>query len=135
MLETCHGNWLVATATTLAHFQNATPQIHMPLHVQVLDTVLEKDLAGHVGMTIMTILLHTNAIIHGVILLVMSIVLLCMGTLHYMATAVQKMRLIQMVEFYVLVAVVQVQRSTANLVADHVPQDLHVAGFFQMMCV
>ena len=34
---------------------------------------------------------------------------------------------------YVLAVVVQLLRSFANLVADHVPQDLHVVEFFQMM--
>jgi len=53
----------------------------------------------------------------------------------HLAIAVRKTQIIQMAEFYVLVAVVQVLRETANLAADHVPQDLHVAGFFRMMCV
>ena len=133
MLETCHGNWLVANATTLAPFQNATPQIHMLYHVRDLDTVLEKDLAEHAFMTIMTILLDTNASHHGVMILLPALVSITIRV--YMAIAVRKMKLIQMADRYVLVAVVQVLLGLAYLVADHVPQDLHVAGFFQMMCV
>ena len=90
------------------------------------------DLAGHACMTTMTILLSTNAIRHGG--MIQAFVLLMKQTGICMATAVRKLKLIQMADRYVLATVVRVLRSSANLVADHVPPDLHVAGFFQMMC-
>jgi hypothetical protein len=116
-------------------FQNAMPHIVAPQHVLQLEYAMEKDLAGHAFMTIMKIL-FTDALPHGVM---MSVLATAFITNHmpvkFRATAVRELKVIQMVDRYVLMAVVRVQRSFANLVADHVPQDLHVVEFFRMIHV
>ena len=131
---TCNGNWLVANATTPAMFQNAMLHILAQQRVPQLDSVLEKDLAGHAFMTIMKIL-FTDAFPHGVMMPDIAAMFMENHMPVKSATAVRELKVIQMADRYVLVAVVQVLLGIAYLVADHVPQDLHVAGFFQMMCV
>jgi hypothetical protein len=116
-------------------FQNAMLHILVPQHVLQLDTVLEKDLAGHAFMTIMKIL-FTDAFLHGVMISVLAPAFMENHMpVKSAAIAARELKAIQMVDRYVLMAVVRLLRSSANLVADHVPQDLHVAGFFQMMYV
>lgn len=62
--------------------------------------------------------------------MILLLALVSITCLQHMAIAVIEVKVIQMADHYVLVAIVQ---ALANLVADHVPQDLHVVGFFQMM--
>jgi len=114
-------------------FQNAMLHILVPQHVLQLDTVLEKDLAGHAFMTIIKIL-FTDAFLHGV-MIPDWVATMLQQTGTFSVIAAQETQIIRVVEFYVPVAVVRVLRRTAYLVAGHAPQDLRVAGFFRMMCV
>ena len=129
----CNGNWLVANATTPAMFQNAMPHIVAPQHVLQLEYAMEKDLAGHAFMTIMKIL-FTDAFPHGV-MIPDWVATMLQQTGTFSVIAAQETQIIQMVDRYVPVAVVRVLRKTAYLVADHVPQDLHVVEFFRMIHV
>ena len=102
--------------------------MHTPQRVLRLDNVTKKELALDAFMTIMNAL-FTDALSHGVMILEAAIMSLTLAI--NLATAVIKMKIIQMEECYVLAIHVIPH---AYLVADHVLLEKHVVGFFQMMC-